>query len=234
VETGLSVVEERTRPVLSRELIAEAALRLTLDQPRASLTLARLGAELGADPTAIYRHFRNRDELLLHLVDRLFVESLEGFEPSPAWQGSLTELAERSRQALLRRPALAADAAWRFTGGPGERAAVTLLHSILCDAGFEPDEALEHVRAFGEMMLAHIVMTAASLSAGDAAHEADMVVAERLHGAKVLSTSYGYEAAAFALMLRVHIAGLEALLADRSSQPDLGQSDSTPHTREST
>jgi hypothetical protein len=61
-----------------------------------------------------------------------------------------------------------------------------------------------------------------------------MTVAERLYGAKVLTTSYEYEAAAFALMLRLHIAGLEALLADRNSQPDLGQSDITPHTREST
>ena len=56
------VSARRSRPVLSRDVIAHVALRLTLEQPATPLTLARLGAELGADPTALYRHYRSRDE----------------------------------------------------------------------------------------------------------------------------------------------------------------------------
>lgn len=208
------VDEERARPALSREVIAEAAMRLTLEQPNTPLTLARLGAALGADPTAIYRHFRNRDELLLHLVDRLFLEANDGFEPTDDWQASLTTLAMRLREALLRRPALAAEAAWRFTGGPNERVGVETTHSIFCGAGFEPEEALLYVRAFGEMVLSHILMTASALSCGDAVHEADMTVAERLYGPSVRSSAYDYEANTFALMLRIQFAGLEALRAE--------------------
>jgi AcrR family transcriptional regulator len=212
------VDEERVRPALSRDVIADAAMRLTLEQPRTSLTLARLGAELGADPTAIYRHFRNRDELLLHLVDRAFLEVNAGVELAEPWQESLTALALSMRETLLRRPSLAADAAWRFTGGPHERAGVETTHKIFVQAGFEPEVALLHVRAFGEMVLSHILMTASTLSQGEEIHEADMTVAERLYGPSVRTTAYEYEAQTFALMLRVHIAGLEALLADTTNQ----------------
>ena len=38
------------------------------------MSVRRLGAELGADPTAIYRHFRDKDELVLALLDRLLAQ----------------------------------------------------------------------------------------------------------------------------------------------------------------
>ena len=38
------------------------------------LTVRRLGKELGADPTAIYRHFRDKDELVRAVLDRLVHE----------------------------------------------------------------------------------------------------------------------------------------------------------------
>ena len=40
------VSTRRMRPALSRDVIAEVALRLTLEQPATPLTLARLGAEV--------------------------------------------------------------------------------------------------------------------------------------------------------------------------------------------
>lgn len=207
------VDDDRTRPALSRDVIADAAMRLTLDQPRTPLTLARLGTELGADPTAIYRHFRNRDELLLELVDRVFHEAHVGFGPTDEWRASLTTLAWRLRDALLRRPALAAEAAWRFTGGPNERVGVESAHAIFCRAGFDPEEALLNVRAFFEVALSHVVMTASGLTHGDDSDEADMTVAERLYGPSVRDSSYDYDATTFALILRIQFAGIETLLA---------------------
>ena len=34
--------------------------------------MRRIGTELGVDPTAVYRHFRNKDELLTCLAERIF------------------------------------------------------------------------------------------------------------------------------------------------------------------
>jgi AcrR family transcriptional regulator len=79
MEKGVGVSEDavdgaRTR--LDRERILDAAEAIADTEGVGKVTMRRIGAELGADPTAIYRHFRNKDELLIELADRLF-----GIEP---------------------------------------------------------------------------------------------------------------------------------------------------------
>ncbi len=68
------VVAERARrrrrptkqgTVLSERLIVDTALRLIGEHGAAALTVRRLGASLGADPSALYRYFRDTDDLLL-------------------------------------------------------------------------------------------------------------------------------------------------------------------------
>ena len=39
--------------------------------------MRRLGKELGADPTAIYRHFRDKDDVVVGALDRLIAECVE-------------------------------------------------------------------------------------------------------------------------------------------------------------
>jgi AcrR family transcriptional regulator len=65
-------MEEGTRPRLDRERILDAAESIASTEGVGSLTMRRIGSELGADPTAIYRHFRNKQEMLIGLADRLF------------------------------------------------------------------------------------------------------------------------------------------------------------------
>ena len=55
----------RVRPQLDAATILEAALRLSVAGNSEALTVRSLGKEFGADPTAIYRHFRDKDELVL-------------------------------------------------------------------------------------------------------------------------------------------------------------------------
>jgi AcrR family transcriptional regulator len=64
--------EENGRARLDRERILDAAEAIVRKEGVGRLTMRRIGAELGADPTAVYRHFRNKDEMLRHLADRLF------------------------------------------------------------------------------------------------------------------------------------------------------------------
>ena len=53
-----------------------------------ALTMRRIGTELGADPTAIYRHFRNKEALLTCLAERLFATEPE-LDPADPWQEQL-------------------------------------------------------------------------------------------------------------------------------------------------
>jgi AcrR family transcriptional regulator len=77
--------EERSQPVrLDRERILDAAAEIVGHEGLPALTMRRMGAELGADPTAVYRHFRNKREMLTALADRLFATEPE-CDPDAPW-----------------------------------------------------------------------------------------------------------------------------------------------------
>jgi AcrR family transcriptional regulator len=86
--SSIEAPEEATRPRLDREVILVAAERIVAAEGVGKLTMRRIGAELGADPTAVYRHFRNKEELLVQLADRLFGTEID-VDPSLGWREAL-------------------------------------------------------------------------------------------------------------------------------------------------
>ena len=81
-ETGLQAVR------LDQELILEAAERIVGSEGLNALTMRRIGGELRADPTAVYRHFRNKEELLTRLAERMFY-TMPTVDPDLSWQDQL-------------------------------------------------------------------------------------------------------------------------------------------------
>ena len=73
---------------LDREVILQAAERIVGSEGLRALTMRRIGNELGADPTAVYRHFRNKEELLTCLAERLFSTEPD-LDPAQPWQDQL-------------------------------------------------------------------------------------------------------------------------------------------------
>lgn len=210
----------RTRPVLSRDSIADTAMRLTLEQPTTPLTLARLGAELAADPTALYRHYRSRDELIRELADRLYGEVVDSATITDDWVESLRNVAGTLRTVMLRRPALAADIGTRFTGGPNERRGVAQLRSILRGAGFPEADIANHLRALGEMVLAEVVMTATLLALSPDAQRFELDVARSLYGGDT-DDSLQYEDSTFSWIFETYLEGLQVHLR-RATRPSAG------------
>lgn len=60
---------------LSRQVFAEAALALIDEQGMDGLTMRALGARMGVHPTAVYRYFRGRDELLEAALACMFAQA---------------------------------------------------------------------------------------------------------------------------------------------------------------
>ncbi|MFB7597188.1 TetR/AcrR family transcriptional regulator [Streptomyces sp. NPDC056160] len=160
--------KSKRRAVLSREAILKAAMRLCSPEGGGLLTFSRLGRELGADPTAVYRHFRDKDELVLALTDLLIEESLALAARSAPdhrhWRNWLSATAHAIRTVHLARPALAVLCATRTTASPAETKSVEEIIDVLHRAGLPVIEAAECYRTLLDLTLAFVQSSAAFLT----------------------------------------------------------------------
>ncbi len=90
---------------LSRQAIVEAALAVVRRPGEGQLTIRSLAAELGASPMSLYRHVRDKDDLLDEVVDRLLAESWRPLAPPADWRAFVGEAADRLRRLLVEEPA---------------------------------------------------------------------------------------------------------------------------------
>ena len=138
---------------LTRELIVRESLRLLDTDGIAGFSLPKLGRALGADATAVYRHFASKDDLVLAVADHLIEESAAGVRLGECWVDTLTDSARQLRRTYLAHPAAASLSSYRVTQGPAEMKAVDIIISCVLAAGFEGAEAAVVYRAIGDFGL---------------------------------------------------------------------------------
>src|SRR6516162_2826538 len=80
------------RGSLTKEIIVSESLRLLDEGGIDGFSLPKLGRALGADQTAVYRHFASKDDLVLAIADRLIAEAMTGFEAQRCWVDTLIEM----------------------------------------------------------------------------------------------------------------------------------------------
>jgi AcrR family transcriptional regulator len=146
-------------PRLSRDRIVDAALDLVDRSGLQGLTMRALAHELGADPMAVYRHVRDKDELLGAMCDRLLV-ALDPIDLDGRWEPQLRRLAEQVRERFAARPALLpALAAAPVTPTSLLIAADTI--SLLVRAGASARDAATGVNGVFSYVLGYAVLEAA-------------------------------------------------------------------------
>lgn len=154
-EQAAPVKTRRKRDSLNREVILDAAEKIAVRDGVESLTFQALGTELGAHPTSMYRHFRDKDELMLALIDSLRDRSYLGsLVPTGDWKDDLRLAAKVVHEHYLRYPLFAQLMAARTTRRPREFANMEYIMRALLDAGLEPEEALRYQRVFGNYVRA--------------------------------------------------------------------------------
>lgn len=142
------------RGSLSPELIVKESVRLLDEEGTEGFSLPKLGRALGADPTAVYRHFASKDDLVLAIADHLIEEAMAGISPQPCWVDTLGDAARRMRRTYLAHPAAASLSACRTTQRPAEMRTVDVVIGAVLEAGFEGAEAALVYRAVGDFALA--------------------------------------------------------------------------------
>lgn len=195
--------------VLSAHGIVETALRLLGQHGAEALTVRRLGAALGADPSAIYRYFHSTDDLLLAITDELIGRSQQGWQATGDWQADLRAIGLRIHRVYHAHPKAALLAAYRTTGRAYEIQAVESIVGVLRNAGFPDPEAVQLYHAFVDQGLAFAALDAAVNALPDPARAAD-------HG--VWQSSYAHLPAE----THPHIAATASLLTaemNRSAYP---------------
>ncbi|GGO93135.1 TetR/AcrR family transcriptional regulator [Wenjunlia tyrosinilytica] len=159
----------RARDSLSRQVILDAAETIAARDGLDGLTFQALGKELTAHPTSIYRHFRDKDELVLELIDNLRSRSYGGqLEATDSWRDDLRSLAYHIHEHYLRYPQFALQMAARTTRRPTEFTNVEFALDAFLRAGLPPHDAAIFLRVFG-----NVIRSLSSMEAGLHALEAE-------------------------------------------------------------
>jgi AcrR family transcriptional regulator len=152
------------RGSLTPAMIVTESLRLLDTEGTDGFSLPKLGRALGADPTAVYRHFASKDDLVLAIADRLIEEAMSGLIDQACWLDTVEQIIRRQRAVYLRHPAAATLACYRTTQRPAEMRTVNILIGAVLLAGFEGHRAAVVYRAVGDFALASAGAEAALLA----------------------------------------------------------------------
>ncbi|WP_052270297.1 TetR/AcrR family transcriptional regulator [Streptomyces sp. MUSC 125] len=163
----------RTGTVLSEGTIVRTALRVLREHGSTGLTARRLGAALGADPSALYRYFAGMDDLARAIGDELMGRALDSWTASGDWRADLRALGKAIHTSYLAHPQAAVLTASRVTGRPREIAVDETILGILRGAGLPDPAAVSVYHAFIDQSLAFAALDAGSLALTDEARAGD-------------------------------------------------------------
>jgi AcrR family transcriptional regulator len=130
------------REPLSRERVLRAAVALADQGGIGSLTMRRLGQELGVEAMSLYKHVKNKDDLLDGIVD-LVVGDIDVPPTGTPWKAAMRHRAISAHELMLAHPWAALQVMSRFNIGPGMTRYLDATLGRLREGGFSIDGALD-------------------------------------------------------------------------------------------
>lgn len=145
--TQETATAERRAP-LTRDRVLRTAVDLADRGGIAALSMRKLGQELGVDAMAMYRHVRNKDDLLDGIVE-LIVAEIGRPPATDDWKVAVREQAMTARRVMLRHPWARRVLEERPKGGPAFLAYVESVLATLRDGGFSVELAHHTLHVLG-------------------------------------------------------------------------------------
>jgi AcrR family transcriptional regulator len=137
IEAGATT--ERRTP-LTRERVLQAAVDLADRGGIEAVSMRKLGQELDVEAMALYRHVRNKDDILDGIVN-VIVEQIDAPDGGDDWRITLRRRVVAARHVMLRHPWAPRVLEERTSLGPAVLAYVDSVLAILRDGGFSLDLA---------------------------------------------------------------------------------------------
>lgn len=122
---------------ISRERIVQAAMTIVVAGGYEQMTIRGLAAELGASPMALYRHVRDKEDLLDEVVDRLLSRSWRPRCEPADWMAWTTEAVARFHDFLVEQPAGLHVYLQHPVSSPTAVTRMQTTVEVLCGAGFD-------------------------------------------------------------------------------------------------
>ncbi|WP_327639519.1 TetR/AcrR family transcriptional regulator [Kribbella sp. NBC_00482] len=137
------MITKETSRRLDPEKVVDTALTIADDEGPAAVSFRKLAAQHDVTPMALYRHFRDKDDLLAALGDRLLADVVLPEPTDEPWDVQLQALLGAFVTALRAHPRLADLTLSRIlVAEPGLALAERALR-LLIEGGFSTDDAAE-------------------------------------------------------------------------------------------
>ena len=159
--------------MLDEGQIVAAAVRFIDERGLRDLTMRRLGAYLGVEGMALYRHVPGREALLDAVVDSVIDELYRDpnvlLEAPAGWVDYLQRLAHGLRRIALAHPEVFPLVATRPPAAPWIRPPLRSLRGIesllgvMTAAGFSDADAAAVYRAFSSFLLGHLLLEVSAM-----------------------------------------------------------------------
>jgi len=126
---------------ISREDIVAAATGIVTAGGHEEMSIRSLAASLGVAPMSLYRHIRDKDDLLGEVADRLLAGAWRPAAAEDDWQAWIIEAASRLRDFLVSQPAALHVYLGHPVVSPAAIDRMNAMMSVLHRAGLSEEEA---------------------------------------------------------------------------------------------
>jgi len=151
----------RERPGLTRETVVARALEVGTAEGLDAVSLRRLAQELGVTPMALYRHVRDKQDLINAMTEAVLegIDATVGFQPGMTWTERLRLAIDNYKEQMEARPlALPLSIAYTGEGPPSFWKVLEDLLAILLDAGFGRRQAIVLIRMISNLLAGYLLL----------------------------------------------------------------------------
>lgn len=183
---------------LSRDRVLDAALAYVDAHGVAALSMRKLGADLGVEGMALYRHVPNKEALLDGLVDRVLDSAFAGLDlpgPDQPWLPWVRQFAHGLRATLLAHPGVLPLAATRPVNSPWAMRMSERWLASMRAAGLPLGRAMDVINVIAMFTIGHTLAEAGRTPGHEdsSAEMGDLDPAQFPNLAEVIATGAGLD-----------------------------------------
>lgn len=158
-------------PALSRDRLIEAVMRLAETEGESAINMRRVAAELGVSSRLLYRHIRDKAELL-DLVAEAITKGIRLPPPSLPWDERLLQIARATRREVRRYPGAPYRTLVNSTQSL-DPAPVRHIEGVIAmalrEAGLDEEQARNAYMALSSFSMGHLMVSQAYASGAESA-----------------------------------------------------------------